>query len=186
MPMIPLADRSSTSILPPDGDQAWILIVDDQPGDRETLRDVFVEKGCHVETAPTGRQALEKARGRFFQVAIIDVRLPDMNGMEVLVQLNTLQPEICAVMVTGYASLQTAIKAVRAGASEYLLKPLDLDCLLSVTEQGLARQRSLVESRRLLDQYRQRIQDLESREDELSERVQQLDKEIAALRRPGG
>jgi DNA-binding NtrC family response regulator len=169
-----------------DANDVSILIVDDQPGDRETLRDLFTERGYHAEAAATAQQALEQARERYFHAAIIDIRLPDMNGTELLVQLKALQPDIAALLVTGYASLQTAIKAVRSGASDYLLKPLDMDCLFSVIEQALARQRSVLESRRLLDHYSQQIQDLESREAQLSERVQQLEQEIAALRRPGG
>jgi DNA-binding NtrC family response regulator len=182
--MTALNDRSAGSGPVPSDHEVWILIVDDEPGCRETLGDIFRERGYHTETAATGRQALENAKGRFFNVAILDVRLPDMNGTELLTRLKEEQPDTVAVMVTGYASLQTCVRAIQAGASSYLLKPLDFDHLFNVVEEALDRQRSVWESRRLLSQYRERIGELEAREAQLTERVQRLEQEVAGLRGP--
>jgi DNA-binding NtrC family response regulator len=160
-----------------------ILIVDDEPGNRETLGDLFRERGYLTETAATGQQALEKVGGRFFHVAILDVRLPDMNGTELLARLKEQQPDTVAIMVTGYATLQTSIRALHEGARSYLLKPLDMEHLCSVVEEAVQRQRSVLESQRLVDQQRERISELEGREAQLSGRVQQLEQALSAARR---
>lgn len=135
------------------GDDVHILIVDDEPGNRETLADIFGEMGYHPETAATGHEALEKVRQRFFNVAILDIRLPDMNGTELLAQLKELQPDTTCIMVTGYASLQTSIRATNAGAYAYILKPLDIDHVSNLLQQALEQQRLLFDNRRLLRQF---------------------------------
>jgi DNA-binding NtrC family response regulator len=165
----------------PGGSDVWVLIVDDETGFRNTMRDILVEQGHHVETAATGEQALEKLQGRFFHAALIDVRLPDMNGTDLLVRLKERHPDTAAILVTGYASLQTSIRAVNAGAFAYVLKPLDFEALLSHLWKALDQQRSLLEERRLLRQSRDRIQELETRESQLSERVHHLEEELAAV-----
>src|SRR5438270_8993702 len=106
--------------LPSGGDQVSILIVDDEPGNRETLADIFAEMGYHADTAATGQQALEKVREQFFNVAILDIRLPDMYGTELLAQLKEVHPDTTCIMVTGYASLQTSLRAINAGAYAYI------------------------------------------------------------------
>jgi DNA-binding NtrC family response regulator len=179
----PLPDHS----LPSDS-EARILVVDDASGDRQTLADILVEMGYQVETAATGQEALEKLRGRFFHAAILDVRLPDMIGTELLDRLKELHPDTAALMVTGYASLQTSMRALNSGASAYVVKPLDIEHLVSVIQQALKQQRSVFESRRLMHQYREQIGTLESKEAQLSEQVHRLEQELAALReaaRPG-
>src|SRR5215212_7022266 len=138
----------------PVGSDAWILIVDDETGFRNTMRDILAEQGFLVEAVATGEQALEKLQDRFFHAALIDVRLPDMNGTELLVRLKERHPETAAILVTGYASLQTSIRAVNAGAFAYVLKPIDIDHLISLFQQALERQRIRLEERRLLRQSR--------------------------------
>jgi DNA-binding NtrC family response regulator len=164
----------------PGGSDVWVLIVDDEPGFRDTMRDILVEQGFLVEAVATGEQALEKLRERFFHAALIDVRLPDINGTELLVRLKERHPDTAAIMVTGYASLQTSIRATNAGAFAYIVKPLDIHHLHSLLQQALDRQRTVLEERRLLRQSRHRIQQLETREVQLSERVHQLEEELAA------
>jgi DNA-binding NtrC family response regulator len=164
--------------------EAWILVVDDEPEPRETLQSIISEKGYHVETAATGQEALEKARRRFFHLAILDVRLPDMNGTELLVLLKERQPDTVCIVVTGYASLQTSIRAVNGGAFAYMLKPLDIDYLLTAMEQALDRQRSIFESRRLLQESLERVRELESREVQLVAQVQRLEHELATRPSP--
>jgi DNA-binding NtrC family response regulator len=169
----------------PGDSEVWILIVDDEPGDRQTLADILLEKGYHVETAATGQEGLEKLRGRFFQAALLDIRLPDMYGTELLDRLKELHPDTAAIMVTGYASLQTSMRALNSGAYAYLLKPLDFEHLLGIIQQALEQQRSVFESRRLMHQYRERISALESREAQLTQHVHRLEQELATLREAG-
>src|SRR6266849_1462176 len=106
--------------------------------------------GYHTESAGTGQQALEKVRERFYNVAILDIRLPDMYGTELLPQIKEMQPHTTCIMVTGYAAVQNAVMALNAGAYAYLVKPLDIDHVGNVIKQALERQRLLFDNARLL------------------------------------
>jgi DNA-binding NtrC family response regulator len=150
-------------------DPVSLLIVDDEAGNRQTLADVFTESGYSVVTAATGQEGMEKARDRFFNVAILDIKLPDMYGTELLVRLKEAHPDTTCIMVTGYASLQTSMKAINAGAYAYILKPLDIEHLCHVLRQAVEKQRDVFEGRRQMRQ--------------LVEQVARLEKENAALRR---
>src|SRR5438270_527954 len=154
----PILDPRTGPLLP-GGSEIRILIVDDEPGVREVLEDCLQDHGYHVTAAASGQQALDLAQQQFFHVAILDVRLPDMFGTDVLERLKELQPDIACVMVTGYASLQTAMKALNSGASAYVVKPLNLDHLFGVVDQAVDGQRSVFEERRLLRECRARIRD---------------------------
>jgi serine phosphatase RsbU (regulator of sigma subunit)/CheY-like chemotaxis protein len=145
---IPMIDRP-----PPGGDRPSILIVDDEPGNRETLRDIFEEMEYQADTAATGQEALDMVRSRFFNVAILDIRLPEMDGTELLAQIKAVHPDTTCIMVTGYASLQTSLRAINAGAYAYIIKPLDIDHVSNVLQQALEQQRLVFENRRLLRQY---------------------------------
>jgi serine phosphatase RsbU (regulator of sigma subunit)/CheY-like chemotaxis protein len=131
-------------------DTVSILIVDDEPGNRETLADIFEEMGYRVESAGTGRQALDILQDRFFNVAILDIKLPDMYGTELLARLKEVHPDTTCIMVTGYASLQTSMKAINAGAYAYILKPLDIEHVCRILQQAIEQQRLLFENQRLL------------------------------------
>ena len=107
--------------------RADILIVDDDEGTRQTLTLILRKKGYATEAAGTGQEALTKARARFFNLALLDLRLPDTEGVELIAPLKALHPDIAVLMVTGYASQQTAIQALNAGAAGYLTKPVEMD-----------------------------------------------------------
>jgi DNA-binding response OmpR family regulator len=156
--------------------------VDDEEGLRDMLADVLQEMGWRAETAATAQEALQEARQQSYDVALLDVRLPDMLGTDLLARLKEIQPDTAAIMLTGYASLQSSIRSLNEGASAYLVKPLNLEALVQTIDQALRRQRSVIEDRRLLDQCRQRIRDLEAREIELSEQIHHLERELASLR----
>jgi serine phosphatase RsbU (regulator of sigma subunit)/CheY-like chemotaxis protein len=140
----------SLDISPPDLDSVSVLIVDDEPGNRETLEDIFSEMGYRADSAGTGEQALEKARDQFYNIAILDIRLPDMYGTELLERIKEVQPLTTCIMVTGYASLQTSMKAINSGAYAYIVKPLNIEHVSGVIQQALEQQRLLFENRRLL------------------------------------
>jgi DNA-binding NtrC family response regulator len=107
-----------------------ILIVDDDESTRRSLTFIFRKTGYETETAGTGRGAIEKAQGRFFNLTLLDIRLPDMEGTELLAPLKETNPDIAVILVTGYASLKTAVQALNAGASGYITKPLGVDEVL--------------------------------------------------------
>jgi CheY-like chemotaxis protein len=115
-----------------------ILIIDDDVGMCETLSDIFNEKGYLTDAENTGIEGLEKARERFYNVALIDIKLPDMEGTEVLARLRTINPFIIPIIITAYASLQSSIDAINKGAFGYILKPLDMDKVLDTIEKAIA------------------------------------------------
>jgi len=126
-----------------------ILIVDDDESTWRSLALIFGKKGYETETAETGQEAIEKAQGRFFNVVLLDIRLPDMEGVDLLVPLKEMHPDMALIIVTGYASLKTAVQALNRGASGYITKPLDMDEVLFKVRDVLEKQRLTMENRRL-------------------------------------
>jgi len=115
-----------------------LLIVDDEPGPRESLRIVFKDRyECLLATC--GQDGIELARQRSVDAAILDIRMPDLTGIEVLRELKAIDPDIECVMLTGYETVETARAAVHYGAAEYLNKPFDVFAIREVIENCLAR-----------------------------------------------
>lgn len=132
--------------------QINILIVDDDQALCHTLSDIFQEMCYEVETALDGKEALEKCAEKYFNVALIDIRLPDINGLELLNKLKGMNPEIEGIIITGYASVETVIEALRRGAFDYVTKPLNMDEVLETVREALERQRLTKEERQRLQQ----------------------------------
>jgi DNA-binding NtrC family response regulator len=120
---------------------ASVLIVDDDAGIRKTLSKILEKEGYLVETVENGQQAIKASNKRFFNVALIDIRLPDIEGTKLLERLKEPEPKMVKIIITGYASLQNAIEAVNKGADGYVLKPFDATELLAMIEKHLERQR---------------------------------------------
>jgi len=113
-----------------------ILIVDDEPIVRESIRDWLKDAGYQVATAESGEEALEMIEKQDFSVMIIDVRLPGKTGITVLKEVRTLKPEIKAIIITAYPSTELAAEAMKLGAIDYLIKPIapdDLERLIRET-----------------------------------------------------
>ncbi len=127
---------------------ARVLLVDDNAALVDNLRELLEEQGYAVLTAGSSAQALVEA-GRGFEVALVDLRLPDGSGHELAARLKTLAPEGEIVLLTGYATLETAIEAVRSGAFAYLVKPCSTPDLLLTIEQALRQVRLHAEKREL-------------------------------------
>jgi len=104
-----------------------ILIVDDSPTLVRTLATDLIEAGYAVETATSTEEALSKLNGVSFDLAIIDIRLPRVSGLELLCQIKRDNPALAAIIITAYESLDTAVRSMRAGAWDYFVKPLNLD-----------------------------------------------------------
>ena len=132
-----------------------ILIVDDDAGIRETLSLVFEKNGFEPETAGTGQEAIDKTLRRFFNVAIIDIRLPDVEGIELLTLLKEMHPDMAVIMVTAYASIDTALRALNEGASAYITKPMNMNEVLATVRDALGKQRLLEEKRQAEEALRE-------------------------------
>ncbi len=106
-----------------------LLIVDDDEGMLETLSDILKEKGYQTETAKTGTKAIEKAKVYPFDIVLLDIKLPDMLGIEVLRTLRKEQPAMMIIMITAHATLTSAVDALNLGANAYIMKPIDPEIL---------------------------------------------------------
>lgn len=129
--------------------ESKLLIVDDDDLMCETLSDIFQEKGCNIAIAKNGREAFDKMEQSTYDIAIIDIRLPDMDGMLLLSEFKKIYPEIICIIITGYATLQNASNALKDGADGYFLKPLILEELVQRAQDVLEKrdlQRKLKES----------------------------------------
>lgn len=108
-----------------------ILIVDDEPKLARSLALILQHAGYRVTTAATAKEGLQLLQGGAFDLVFLDIKLPDQSGIEILPQIRHLYPDMPVVILTAHASLETAIEAVRAGASDYLLKPIDPEAILA-------------------------------------------------------
>lgn len=122
------------------GERARILIVDDDESIRKVVATILQEKGYAVDTAETGREAIAKSNRKFYDLALIDMRLPDMEGTQLLTLMRETTPRMVKIIMTGYPSLQNAMEAVNKNADAYLLKPVNMDKVLSMIGEHLKRQ----------------------------------------------
>jgi two-component system, sensor histidine kinase and response regulator len=149
-----------------------LLIVDDEPGPRESLRIVFKDRyKCAVATC--GREGIDFARNNRVDAAILDIKMPDVSGVEVLRELKEIDPNIECIMLTGYETIETARAAVRHGAADYLNKPFDVFFVRELMEKCLARrQRKIVAE--------ETTQSLQKMNEELSRALAQSDRAVSA------
>jgi len=114
-----------------------ILIVDDEKGIREVLKDFFEGEGFEVYEAADGEGALGMARTRRFDVVLTDLKMPGLDGLEVLRQIRNILPDTAALILTGYPSDESAVTALEMGCDAYLNKPVDLSLLNGAMVAGL-------------------------------------------------
>ncbi|HET90671.1 MAG TPA: response regulator [Chloroflexi bacterium] len=117
-----------------------ILIVDDDEGVRDSLSLILKKRGYEVETAGTGYEALDKAHEHPFNLTLLDIRLPDIAGTELLSTLKKTYPPMMVIMVTAHASMETAVRALNEGAYAYVTKPLNIEYVLATIKQALEKQ----------------------------------------------
>ena len=117
-----------------------ILVVDDDDTIRTTMKAILQDEGYTVDLASTGKEAIQKSQENNYNIALLDIRLPDMEGVELLKLLKDGVPRTRKIMVTGYPSLQNAISALNKNADAYLLKPVDVEKLLNTVKQQLEAQ----------------------------------------------
>ncbi|HMF12683.1 MAG TPA: response regulator, partial [Gemmataceae bacterium] len=125
-----LIGGASSPGLPVSLSPCLVLVVDDEPIIRDTLSEFLTGEGCTVATSASGEEALELAAERQFDVALCDVQLPGMDGVEVLDRLRQISPETAVFLVTAYATVENAVEAFQRGAQDYLMKPILLDDVL--------------------------------------------------------
>ena len=119
-----------------------ILVVDDEAVIRDGIKRVLEGDRYEVETCRSGHLAIERLQGKEYGLIITDLKMPGMNGIEVLKAVKALQPDIPVIIITGYASIDTAVEAMKSGASDYISKPFAPDLLLEKVQNALS-QRSM-------------------------------------------
>jgi len=122
------------------GGHTRILVVDDDESIRKTLAVILKEKGYLVDIAENGKEAIKKSKAKLYNLALIDIRLPDMEGTKLLTTMKESTPKMVKIIITGYPSLQNAIEAVNKGADAYVLKPFKMDSVLNTIEENLKKQ----------------------------------------------
>ena len=159
-----------------------ILIVDDDESIRRSLTLIFGKKGYKTETAGTGREALEKAQGKSFGLALLDIKLPDVEGVELIAPLKAMHPDMVVIMITAYASLETAVQALNGGASAYVTKPLNMDEVIANVRETLEKQRLVMENRRLLQMVQQQLAELRQAEEVREKLIRELQNALAEIK----
>jgi len=124
------------------GKTARILVVDDDETVTDALEFVLLNNGYRVDVAANGREAIHKSEKAVYNLAVIDIQLPDMEGTALLTRLKKTVPKVRKIILTGYPSLQNAIEAVNKEADAYLVKPVDMDKLLELVREQLEQQKA--------------------------------------------
>ncbi len=119
-----------------------ILVVDDDETIRTTMKVILQDEGYIVDLAASGKEAIQKTQETSYNIALLDIRLPDVEGIELLKLLKDGVPRTRKIMVTGYPSMQNAISALNKNADAYLLKPVDVEKLLNTVKEQLYAQES--------------------------------------------
>jgi DNA-binding NtrC family response regulator len=121
-------------------DHARILVIDDDASVRKVIAMALEDEGYSVDTAENGSEAIQKCNANFYNVALIDIRLPDMEGTKLLGEMKDTTPKMIKIIVTGYPGLQNAVEAINRGADGYIVKPFKMDDLLKTVKEHLKKQ----------------------------------------------
>ena len=119
------------------GNPAKILVVDDDESIRSSLTAVLRDEGYAVDVAASGGEAIRKSEETVYNLALIDIKLPDMEGIDILTRMKDTVPKVRKIMMTGFPSVQNAIAAVNRKADAYLVKPLEVEKLLGTIREQL-------------------------------------------------
>jgi Response regulator containing CheY-like receiver, AAA-type ATPase, and DNA-binding domains len=131
------AKNSGRGMLEVAENKKTILVVDDDKSILRTFTRILQKSGYEIDTAETGKEAIEKTENRHYDLALVDIRLPDMDGTDLLAKLKKPLQSTVKIMITGFPSLETGVKALDEGADAYLVKPVKPQELLVLLEEKL-------------------------------------------------
>jgi DNA-binding NtrC family response regulator len=123
-----------------------ILVIDDKESMRQMLAKTLESEGFEVDTARDGERGLDKAKEKRFDLILTDLKLPKMDGLEVLSSIKDLDPEVAVIVMTAYGTIETAVQAIKQGAFDFLTKPFDVDHLQVLIQRALENRRLLAEN----------------------------------------
>jgi len=127
---VPVCPTGAIRMATADREKFRILVVDDELIVRDSLRALLADEGFFADMAESGEEALEKLKADTFHLMLLDIKMPGMEGVDVLKEALTLQPELQVVMMTAYATIETAVESMKIGAVDYLVKPFEETSLL--------------------------------------------------------
>jgi DNA-binding NtrC family response regulator len=144
-----------------------ILVVDDDKAILKYAKGILQLEGYDVDVAETGFDAMEKSDNRFYNLVLLDIMLPDIQGTELLTKMHRTTPKTMKIMITGFPSFDNAVEALNMGADAYLLKPVELEELLSVVKEKLYEQEEAekMSEEQVADWINFRIQKLKANDD---------------------
>lgn len=144
--------------------RASLLIVDDDAMILESLVSILEAEGYNVRAAGTGEEALKELEKSFFNVVLVDIKLPDMTGLDLLARVKETTPRVRKLVLTGFPDVSSAVETVNRKADAYLVKPYDPDSLLKLIEKNVMEQRDELRltQERVLDYIKTRVKQLDA------------------------
>ncbi|NIO37340.1 response regulator [Candidatus Bathyarchaeota archaeon] len=145
------------------GETARILVVDDDENIRKVLTAILEDEGYTVDSVGTGRKAVARTRTTFYNIALIDIRLPDIEGIELLTKMRSTTPKMRKIVITGYPTLQNAVEAVNQGADAYIIKPFNVKRVIQTIKKQLEKQleETIYNQERVAEFIETRVRELE-------------------------
>lgn len=160
-----------------------ILVVDDEKGIREGCRRILSSEGFNVDTADNGKLGLEKTKENSYDLILVDLMMPVMGGLEMMEQVKQIDPSIIFVVITGFATVETAVDAMKHGAYDYIPKPFNPDQLLAVINRGLDKRRLTIEKEKLREERDQKLLEVASEKSKLHTIVNSMADGILVINR---
>jgi two-component system sensor histidine kinase/response regulator len=130
-------------------DNPGVLVIDDEIGICEGIKRALIPQGFRVDSVLNGEEGLQKITQDGFDLVLLDVMMPGVSGIDLLTSIHAHDPEIVCIIITGYATVELAVRAIKQGAYDFLTKPFSVDDLLLAVNQGIERRRLAEESARL-------------------------------------
>lgn len=140
-----------------------ILIVDDDDALRESMVSILESEGYILDVAKSGQEAETKIKNNVYNLILLDIRLPDISGIDLLAKINKYSPKVKKIMLTGFPDTETAIKSVNEKADAYLVKPFDPEKLLDIITENLAQQKEELKytQEKVLEYIQNRVRELD-------------------------
>jgi two-component system, OmpR family, phosphate regulon sensor histidine kinase PhoR len=167
------------------GKKSHILIVDDEKGLRFGTQRLLEDEGYSVDTAENGEEGIRLGTSKEFDVALIDLKMPDIDGMDVLKEIITIHPNTICFIVTAFASYDTAIEATRIGAFGYLPKPFTPEELIYQVEQGIRQRELIIEAERLKKEREANLLELAFEKSRLNAIIKSINEGVLIINRVG-
>jgi DNA-binding NtrC family response regulator len=140
-----------------------ILIVDDDDALRESMVSILESEGYILDVAKSGQEAETKIKNTVYNLILLDIRLPDISGIELLANINKYSPKVKKIMLTGFPDTETAIKSVNEKADAYIVKPFDPEKLIEIISENLAQQKEELKytQEKVLEYIQNRVRELD-------------------------